>query len=353
MYDYLNQEKNLYSEGLAGSESIVSPLLNHNNHQNLDQWFYLLNAPPQAMIKVGATRVFESAEYAQQWMDQNLRYDSYKDLALSFNIPFSNRPHPNPATVNVRTNASSVQKYIDFLIKEIQLFGKLLNPEVTLPYLHWFGGITQLLTASELTQLMFHINRTFKVLNQPKTRLVFELDSKPEASQVALLTGLGFNTACINCPDTNPNLATIEETISWLLLLRSYQLGSLYIRLPIHENILIATEAAKMIVAERPNGILLQANTKEQTKAKDEKPLAEVRNVLSENHYRAIHKNFYILNDSPDFTATHCLRGLGLGAASYTNRYLVCNTSNLTDYYGCLDSDLLPIFSMTPLYQEI
>ncbi len=341
------------NEGLASSQGNLVPVAESSTAKGLDEWFYLLNAPPESFLELGNTQVFESENHAQDWIARHLPCESFQQgMALSFNLPFPGGHRHNNMSC-VPADSASIQKYIDFLVKEIRLLGQYFGRETSVPYLHWFGDVIKLLTPAELTQLMFHINRAFKVLNSKDARLVFELDETPENDEpIALLSGLGFNTACINDTVCSSETSKNKNIRKLLDRLRSFTIESLFVRLKIGNDSHHIPKTLKQLLADQPTGVLLTPANQPPTAAQ-ELILRQAREQLSLAGYRSVHKNFYILQEVSDHKVTHCLKGVGLGAVSYTKKYQICNTPKLDDYYSHLDNQKLPLFSITPLHSEI
>jgi hypothetical protein len=343
-----------HHDGLAVADSQHKLVGKGKKSTETDEWFYLLNAPPQALLELGKTRVFESALHASDWIGQNLQGNSFQQgMALSFNLPFPASQSKQSQFSCVPADSASLQKYIDFMVKEIQLLGSTLAVGASVLYLHWFGDVVTQLTPSELTQLMFHIDRSFKILKNKQSRLVFELNGAPEsADRIALMAGLGFNTVCINDPTNNESLSSISELPDWISLLHSYNIKRVYVRLKITDANSSVLKMIEALMGHYPAGILLSAENNPCTSAQDI-TLKAARQFLIKANYRSVRNNFFVYQGLETPPVTHCLKGMGLGAVSYTRKFQICNTTKLDDYYSRLSTGHLPIHSVTELHCEI
>jgi hypothetical protein len=200
---------------------------------------------------------------------------------------------------------------------------------------------------------MFHIDRSFKILKLKEAKLVFELSEAPDSNdRIALMAGLGFNTVCINDPTDYLSSGPESALPEWIDLLRSFSIRSVYVRLQVpavNDKVLTNIEN---IIRYLPAGILLSKEIHPQ-KHCEAAGIKKVRQLLTKANYRSVRDDFFVSRDIGKKPVTHCLKGMGLGAVCYTQRYLIANTHKLDDYYSQLNSGQLPIQSVTELDCEI
>jgi len=320
------------------------------------EWFYLLNAPPQGLPEAGKTRVFESALHASDWVNSRFKGSFFEQgMALSFSLPFPDQQSSqrNHQLSCVPPDSIGIQKYIDFMVKEIQLLASTLASGVRVPYLHWYGDIVNKLTPSELTQLMFHVDRSFKILSEHQSRLVFELNNAPESTdRIALLAGLGFNTVCLNGPASYKQPIINTGLLDWIEEIRPFRIGQIYVGINARSGDESLLQLIASLIQWKVAGVLINP-APDQSQNEAEATLRHIRQRLTIAGYHRVRHNFFVRSYASEHEVTHCMKGMGLGAVSYTEKFQFCNTTTLDDYYSRLEHNQLPIQSVTELHSEI
>jgi len=331
---------------LSGSGKHCPGLGSRRNPDLTEEWFYLLNGSPRASLLPGQPRVFESPLHASDWLGSNLPGSSFQQgMALTFSLPFPGSTRHDQLSC-IPTDSASKQKYIDFMVKEIQLLAGLIAGGADIPYLHWSGDLISNLSPAELTQLVFHIDRSFKIFRQKDPRLVFELNQSPDsADQIALLAGLGFNTACVNEPGESVDGST-TELLECIGLLKSFNIANIYVRVKVKNNSQSVIRLLTSLIDINPAGILISKKNAQSTDN-------ILRNLFSEADYLPVRTNFFVHKDIPEHKTIQCLKGIGLGAVSYIESFQIHNTNTLDNYYSQLSMGQLPIQSVAELHFKI
>ncbi|MFT4551755.1 MAG: oxygen-independent coproporphyrinogen-3 oxidase, partial [Chlamydiales bacterium] len=87
-----------------------------------------------------------------------------QDLSLYFHIPFCRRMCLFcGCSVTLNRNMQIQDKYVDHLIKEIDLVTKLLKKEHTVRQIHFGGGTPTQLTEDQFQKLFDHIKQSFSI----------------------------------------------------------------------------------------------------------------------------------------------------------------------------------------------
>jgi len=349
--------------------------LDHHNNSSgglHSHWSFLLNAPPKAFIS-GADIPLQELP-SNTWLADELS-SHYVDttLALSlclpehpcarFNSPISPLQQMQRGGVSVKGHPfpeeTALQRYIDYLTKEVHLLGKILNNKTSLTYVHWSAQMLCHLSNSALTQLTFHINKTFPEFALGRTKVVAELNQPlRHESQLALLAGLGIKAICINDPGTSHNGFHLNELAYWLRLIRSYGLSEVFLRLTLTPEVVRKiTGHMRDILSPTPTVILLipyyYAEPKTQEHKDQDMAIDNIRKQLIQYGFRPVTDCLFVSSHHYSSNACQLLIGLGLGAHSFTHSVEWVNTSNLADYYQHLDQKHLPIARARKVLAEL
>ncbi len=335
-------------------------------------WPFLLNTPPKAIV-AGPEIPFQELD-PKAWLANEISAQDDSSLALSMSLPKPRFTHISSSTEIQKQpeqplsgskgypflNSTGLQRYIDYVVKEIQLLGKLLADNTRLTYLHWSADMICRLTNSELTQLTYHINRSFPGFVIGEAKVVAELDQLPTYdAHLALLVGLGINSVCINDPGTHRKSFPLPELADWLRKFRSYGITDIYIRLKLTPEVLKTIDSEiHNILAEMPMAILLlpepyPPGTSAELLQNQQIATAKIRQKMLEHGYSPVTDSYFVSKNHNNSTTCQWLMGLGLGARSYTHTAELINTSCLADYYHQLDRQQLPLLRARKLVMEL
>ncbi|WP_020407608.1 hypothetical protein [Hahella ganghwensis] len=327
------------------------------------QWPFLLNTPPRTFLNGPEVPLSQLGTDNSHWLLKECeRADSPSNLALSFQLPGWQPDSQNQysrsqiqALRSVYQSPSALQRYIDYMVKEIQILRRTLPDQIRLTYMHWNGDLVHFLSESELTQLMFFINRSFVGINDPATMLVSELDAPPKSNDLlALLVGLGINTICINDPGATIYSFPLPDVKDWINLVRDYGINKVLLRLNLTDE--LADELPlyiEDIISAAPDAVLM-AKTGSGPSAREgfEFPPVTVKHALLKARYTPMTDSFYVAQGW-NSTNSHLVKGIGLGAKSYTTALEFYNTCGLTEYYQLLDAGKLPVNRARKLITEL
>ncbi|OZG72308.1 hypothetical protein BTA51_16350 [Hahella sp. CCB-MM4] len=338
------------------------------SHMELDvhaQWPFLLNTPPRAFLQSRELPLSHLESASSQWLLRECeRSGSPTNLALSFQLPgWHQDPRQQYTEIQIQKLRSvyqspiALQRYIDYMVKEIQILRGILSEEIRLSYMHWDGDLVHFLSDSELTQLMFFINRAFSGVNSPSTQLVAELDTPPKSDDLlALLVGLGINTVCINDPGITNFGFPLSELKDWIKLIRNYGISKVLLRLYLAEEISddLSSNLADIISAAPDAVLLLRPSSvaNGEVAGVPDDQIFSIKQDLLEALYSPMTDSFYV-SQNWNSTTSHLVKGIGLGAKSYTSNLEFYNTHGLTEYYQILDSGKLPIKRVQKLITEL
>lgn len=127
-----------------------------------------------------------------------------KPLSLYFHLPFCNTVCYYCACNKVITkDRARADRYLDCLIREMEMQVALLPHRPKVWQLHFGGGTPTFLSNQQLERLMVAVNRLFDL--QPAGEYSIEIDPrKVGVETVDLLARLGFNRMSVGIQDFNP-----------------------------------------------------------------------------------------------------------------------------------------------------
>jgi hypothetical protein len=327
-----------------------------NRYRSNNNWVYLLNSPPRGIpdfrdasqkLASSMISVWPSPDEASERLQQG--------LAVAVQAPLPYGPARRPYK-HARSEPQEVANYSDHLIKEIILLCRQVG-KMAVPYLHWFGELFTLFSAGTLTRIMYTLAKHFKLRNPPHQRNVIELDIQPMNPQsLGLLTGLEFNTLCINHNPYNPIGFQWDSLAEWTHKARDYGFQHIYLSVYLSaDDDDLAKKHLRGILQSKPDGILfkptepiftghVKGSTPPTTAYNScTPPTQNSRLLLDEMQYRAASSCFFVKAERMTPPVTRNLAGLGLGAFSYTQRTAALNVGKLDQYYKITSSGNLPI----------
>lgn len=105
----------------------------------------------------------------------------------------------------VTADRSRSRQYLDHIKEEIRLQGQLFASSRPVTQLHWGGGTPTFFNAAEMTELMHHIARHFRLQDGDRGEYSIEIDPRTvDAGTLGLLRGLGFNRLSLGVQDFDP-----------------------------------------------------------------------------------------------------------------------------------------------------
>ncbi len=128
-----------------------------------------------------------------------------KSLSLYIHIPFcQNICYYCACNKIITKDRSKAEKYVDYLIKEIQMIAANLEGN-KLRQIHWGGGTPTYLSIQQIAKIMAAIRESFDVPNDPSTEISIEIDPRAVAIEdIKPLSDLGFNRMSMGVQDFNP-----------------------------------------------------------------------------------------------------------------------------------------------------
>lgn len=310
-------------------------------------------------------------------------------IALYFHIPFCKTMCLFcGCSVVLNRKAENEERYVDYLIKEMDLVAGHLGSKKMVRQLHFGGGTPTKLSCDLLTKLLNAIKERFCF--SADAELAIEIDPRTvvedRGEKLALLAALGFNRVSFGVQDTNPQVQeAVRRRQSYEMTLYTYELarsmGFCGISLDLIYGLPLQTEATfketiEKIVAMRPDRLSLFSYAKipwmkaHQKSIRDEDlPSTEekfriylsARSRLLEAGYKAIGMDHFAL-PSDDMASAYDQKRLQRNFQGYTvldvadlisfgttaigfcqNGYFQ-NVKELKEYYSMLDAGKLPVF---------
>ncbi len=151
---------------------------------------------------------------------------SERDLSLYFHIPFCETLcwYCGCTTV-ITTNHQKGNHYLDYLEKEMDRMGALLNPKRKVVQLHWGGGSPTFLSPDEIRRLGAAIRKRFQFAEDLEAGV--EIDPRRlTQDHVVALREAGFNRASLGVQDFEPDVMKavnriqapelVQQTLAWV-----------------------------------------------------------------------------------------------------------------------------------------
>lgn len=310
-------------------------------------------------------------------------------LALYFHIPFCKTMCLFcGCSVVLNRKADVEERYVDYLIKEIELVTRHVGKKKQVLQLHFGGGTPTKLSCDLLLRLVgaikehFTFTETAEIAIEIDPRTVFE----DRGEKLHLLQELGFNRVSFGVQDTNDKVQeAVRRRQSFAVTKYTYDLArslnfsgislDLIYGLP-YQTLVTFQETISQIIALRPDRLSLFSYAKipwlkEHQKAiKDETlPTTEekfriylmARNALVEAGYKAIGMDHFALphdelavaytnkslqRNFQGYTVLPAddLLSFGITAIGYTQNGYFQNVKEINEYYSLLDRGVLPVF---------
>jgi oxygen-independent coproporphyrinogen-3 oxidase len=139
--------------------------------------------------------------------------ESERDLSLYFHIPFcKSLCWYCGCTTVISTQQADSAKYLGYIGKEMDLMGKMLNPNRKVVQLHFGGGTPTFLTPAEIRKLGEDLHSRFQFA--PDAEAGVELDPRRLShDHILALREAGFNRVSVGVQDHNPKVQSAVHRI--------------------------------------------------------------------------------------------------------------------------------------------
>ena len=148
------------------------------------------------------TEKFTFQDYVDEAQKNNMQ-ENPPDLSLYFHIPFCDTLcYFCGCNMVVSRNRERINRYVQYVKKEIDLVKKLLNDKRKVSQLHWGGGTPTHLSPLEITELISYIHNNFEFTNNPENGCEIDPRELTYDHLKALKEG-GFNRISMGVQDFN------------------------------------------------------------------------------------------------------------------------------------------------------
>jgi oxygen-independent coproporphyrinogen-3 oxidase len=146
---------------------------------------------------------FAADEYQQQIKQSNAKGGA---LSLYFHLPFCDTVCFFCACNKIITkNRQHAEPYLNNLIKEIEMQGRLFDKARKVNQLHWGGGTPTFLSHAQMKKLMLATRQHFNLHDDDRGEYSIEVDPREtDDNTVEQLRELGFNRISLGLQDFNP-----------------------------------------------------------------------------------------------------------------------------------------------------
>lgn len=327
---------------------------------------------------------FNTANYAAWWPDAAT---NTSPLSLYVHIPFCRDICYYCACNKIVTRRpEDVQRYLNYLKKEIVLQSAIVGSKRPVMQMHFGGGTPTYLNGAQLTELVHTLANNFNLVNSAEREYSIEIDPRTvDRSALALLKGLNFNRISFGVQDFDARVQqAINRTQPFHMLAeltaaaREFDFSSinfdLIYGLPL-QTVPSFTNTLRCAIALRPDRIALYnyahlperfssqraLDRLERLNASVKLTLLELASeMLIDAGYVHIGMDHFVLPDDAlalaqlhhtlernfqGYSTSHStdLVGLGLSAISSTEDGYAQNAKELDTYYQHLDAQRLPI----------
>ncbi len=133
------------------------------------------------------------------------------DLSLYFHFPFCRTLcYFCGCNVIITHNPKRIERYLDYLKKEIDLVSAKINSHRKVVQLHWGGGTPTYLTPAQITDIFSYIKTHFNFADDAEISI--EIDPRTiKNDHLSTLRSLGFNRVSFGVQDFN---VQVQETIN-------------------------------------------------------------------------------------------------------------------------------------------
>ncbi|MCS6957367.1 MAG: oxygen-independent coproporphyrinogen III oxidase [Aquificaceae bacterium] len=142
-------------------------------------------------------------DYKTKLTESNLQG---RPLSLYFHIPFCESAcWFCGCNVIISHRKDVTRRYLDYLYREMELLGKVLDTSRPVVQLHWGGGTPNFLSSQEIRELFQKIRETFNV--EKEAEISVEIDPRYLSDgQLETFRELGFNRISMGLQDLDPEV---------------------------------------------------------------------------------------------------------------------------------------------------
>ena len=312
-----------------------------------------------------------------------------RPLSLYFHIPFCRTMCLFcGCSVLLNRKPENEERYVAYLLKEMELVRGHLREDHVVTQLHFGGGTPTKLTTDQLARIWHKIHELYRV--DPNGELAMEIDPRTvlpdNGEKLRFLRSLGFNRVSFGVQDTNPKVQeAIKRRQSYAMSRQTFELARELeftgINLDLIYGLPYQTEetfqdTVERIAELRPDRIALFSYARVPWLKPHQKAIPEAALPSTEEKFRIyirarqellaagyvalgmdhfalpndplaqayisgrLHRNFqgYTLNLAEDMV------GHGITAIGQVQNGFFQNRKTLDEYYQCLDNGVLPVF---------
>ncbi len=160
-----------------------------------------------------ATAFNDKVSWAEIEREIAANNESTRDLSLYFHIPFCyTLCWYCGCTTVITLQQSQSAVYLEYLQKELELAGRLLNPERKVVQIHLGGGTPTFMTPDEIRKLGEMLRGKFKIANEVEASA--EIDPRRlERDHLVALREAGFNRVSLGVQDFDPTVQAAVHRI--------------------------------------------------------------------------------------------------------------------------------------------
>ena len=326
-----------------------------------------------------------NADVYRAWVAKRAIGNYPRPLSLYFHLPFCNSGcHFCACNKIVTQDRSLAEKYVEYLIRELEIQAALFGNNRRVDQLHWGGGTPTFLAHEQLRALMTAIRKNFDLAENGEYAIEVDPRSVSEGT-VALLAELGFNRISLGVQDFDSQVQaavnrvqSVEETLAVVDCARSHGFKSINIDLIYglpRQTVIGFSHTLDIVLEARPQRLALYSYAHMPTLFKSQRCIDEnelpaaVQRLdifklairrLTEAGYVYIGMDHFALPDDDMALAqrqgrlhrnfqgysTHAdcdLVGFGISAIGKIGASYSQNVRTLEEYYDTLDSGDLPI----------
>ncbi|MBS7835647.1 oxygen-independent coproporphyrinogen III oxidase [Wohlfahrtiimonas chitiniclastica] len=339
------------------------------------------------------TTEFTREDYIQAALASNA---SDRDLSLYFHMPFCDTICFYCGCNKIITkNRKRSLPYVEHLLKEIEMQGKLFDRQRKVKQLHWGGGTPTFLSRDEMLTVMDATAKHFTLLDQDQGEYSIEVDPREaNADTVRFLRSIGFNRLSMGVQDFNPKVQVAvnriqpkEITLETLTAARECGFSSISVDLiyglpfqtvdtfnqTLEEMIEISPDRLSVFnYAHMPHLFKTQKQMNAEDMPKPEEKLLILKNIIERlteagyvyigmDHFAKptdqlaiaqregnLYRNFQGYSTHSDCD----LVGMGLSSISQIGNIYAQNVKDMPDYEAVINSEQLPIWRGVTLTPE-
>lgn len=306
-------------------------------------------------------------------------------LSLYLHIPFCNTVCYYCACNKIATKDHSlVEKYLQYLDKEMSMQLEHLSGSRLVSQIHWGGGTPTFLSPAQITQLMASIRRHFTL--QPDGEFSIEIDPrKVDDATVALLAKEGFNRMSVGVQDFNPVVQkavnreqSVEETALVINAARRHGFQSVSVDLIYglpHQTVAAFDKTLDAVLAMQPDRLALYSYAHLPRRFMPQRrineidlPLPEVKLAIFAHALERLQREGYVYIGMDHFArpdnelsiaqekgrlyrnfqgySTHAecdMLAFGVSSIGRVGGAYSQNARDLDSYYAAIDKDELPV----------